>query len=106
MEDAFMDGSQVVNPYLAGNFAPVRSEDDFELEVTGEIPAGLAGGFYRNGPNPQCAPPDAYRWFPGDGMIHGSFVEDGKARSRTRYVRPPKWGLEHEASRSLFGTFG
>ena len=22
------------NPYLAGNFAPVRSEDDFELEVT------------------------------------------------------------------------
>ena len=35
-----MDGSPSTNPYLAGNFAPVRSEDDFELEVVGEIPAG------------------------------------------------------------------
>ena len=25
----------VTSPYLSGNFAPVRSEDDFELEVTG-----------------------------------------------------------------------
>ena len=33
-----MDGSQVINPYLAGNFAPVRSEDDFELEVDGRDP--------------------------------------------------------------------
>jgi carotenoid cleavage dioxygenase len=101
-----MDGSQVVNPYLAGNFAPVRSEDDYELEVTGEIPAGLAGAFYRNGPNPQFEPRDAYHWFSGDGMIHGFFVEDGKVRYRNRYVRTPKWETEHAAGRSLFGVFG
>ena len=33
-----MDGSPPTNPYLSGNYAPVRSEDDFDLEVTGEIP--------------------------------------------------------------------
>ena len=82
-----MDGSQAINPYLVGNFAPVRSEDDFELEVTGQIPAALAGTFYRNGPNPQFEPRDAYHWFSGDGMIHGFFVEYGKVRYRNRYVR-------------------
>jgi carotenoid cleavage dioxygenase len=101
-----MDGSQVINPYLAGNFAPVHSEDDFELEVTGEIPAGLAGAFYRNGPNPQFEPRDDYHWFAGDGMIHGFFVEDGKVRYRNRYVRTPKWEFEHDGGRALFGVFG
>ena len=102
-----MDGPTIAtNPYLSGNFAPVRSEDDFELEVTGQIPAGLAGAFYRNGPNPQFEPRDAYHWFSGDGMIHGFFVEGGKVRYRNRYSRTPKWELEHGASKSLFGTFG
>ncbi|MDR3512279.1 MAG: carotenoid oxygenase family protein [Caulobacteraceae bacterium] len=101
-----MDGSQPVNPYLSGNFAPVRSEDDFVLEVVGEIPAGLSGAFYRNGPNPQFAPRDDYHWFSGDGMIHAVFVEDGRATYRNRYVRTPKWVLEHEAGRALYGTFG
>jgi carotenoid cleavage dioxygenase-like enzyme len=101
-----MDGSQPINPYLSGNFAPVLSEDDFALDVEGEIPAGLAGAFYRNGPNPQFTPRDAYHWFSGDGMIHGVFVEGGKVRYRNRYVRTPKWRAEHAAGKSLFGTFG
>ena len=101
-----MDGSQVTSPYLSGNFAPTRSEDDFELEVVGQVPKDLAGAFYRNGPNPQFQPRDAYHWFSGDGMIHGFFVEDGKVRYRNRYVRTPKWETEHAAGRSLFGTFG
>ncbi len=101
-----MDGSQPVNPYLSGNFAPVQGEDDFDLTVTGEIPADLAGAFYRNGPNPQFTPPGDYHWFGGDGMIHGFFVEGGKVRYRNRYVRTNKWLKEHAAGRSLFGTFG
>ncbi len=101
-----MDGSQVTNPYLAGNFAPIRSEDDFELAVSGEIPAGLAGVFYRNGANPQFEPRDTYHWFSGDGMIHAFFIEDGKVRYRNRYVRTPKWETEHAAGKSLFGAFG
>ena len=34
-----MHGSPALNPYLSGNFAPVRSEDDFDLEIVGEFPA-------------------------------------------------------------------
>ena len=51
-----MDGDGRINPYLAGNFAPIRSEDDFDLPVTGEIPAGLRGALFRIGPNPQYEP--------------------------------------------------
>lgn len=101
-----MDGSQAANPYLAGNFAPVRSEDDFDLEVTGEIPRGLRGAFYRNGPNPQFAPRGEYHWFSGDGMIHAFFIENGEVRYRNRWARTPKWETEHAAGRALFGTFG
>ena len=96
------------NPFLQGNFAPVRSEDDFAaLDVAGEIPRDLAGTFYRNGPNPQFEPRDAnHHWFAGDGMIHAFAFENRKVSYRNRYVRTPKWNVEHAAGQSLFGTFG
>jgi carotenoid cleavage dioxygenase-like enzyme len=97
-----------VSPYLTGNFAPVATEDNVSnLPVTGQIPKTLRGVFYRNGPNPQFSPRDPnYHWFAGDGMLHGFFVEDGKVAYRNRYVRTPKWAVEHAAGKSLFGTFG
>lgn len=102
-----MDGDARINPYLAGNFAPIRSEDDFDLAVKGEIPAGLRGALFRIGPNPQFEPRDPnHHWFGGDGMVHGFYVADGKVSYRNRYVRTPKWELEHEHGRSLFGSFG
>jgi carotenoid cleavage dioxygenase len=82
-----MHGSPALNPYLSGNFAPVRSEDDFDLEIVGEFPADLAGTYYRNGPNPQFEPRGHYHWFTGDGMIHGFLVEAGKVSYRNRYAR-------------------
>jgi carotenoid cleavage dioxygenase len=96
------------NPYLAGNFAPVRSEDDFAgLPVRGEIPKDLRGSLYRNGPNPQFEPRDPnHHWFAGDGMIHAFHIADGKVSYRNRYVHTNKYVLEHKAGRSLFGTFG
>src|ERR1700712_1636703 len=98
-----MDGSALPeNPFLSGNYAPVRSEDEFDLAVTGQIPAGLNGAFYRNGPNPQFEPRGPYHWFGGDGMIHGFFLEDGKARYRNRWVRTPRWREEHAAGKALF----
>src|SRR6202044_1728288 len=103
--DAAMHGSQSLNPYLSGNFAPVRSEDDYELEIVGEFPVDLAGTYYRNGPNPQFEPRGHYHWFTGDGMIHVFFVDDGKVTYRNRYVRTPKWELEHAAGKALFGGF-
>ncbi len=96
------------NPYLEGNFAPVRSEDEFAaLPVTGEIPPELAGTLYRNGPNPQFEPRDPdHHWFAGDGMIYAFSFADGKVSYRNRFVRTPRWELEHAAGRSLFGNFG
>jgi carotenoid cleavage dioxygenase len=70
------------------------------------MPRGLAGALYRNGPNPQFAPPGDHHWFYGDGMIHGFFLDDGKARYRNRFVRTHKWKMENAAGRALFGTFG
>jgi carotenoid cleavage dioxygenase len=102
-----MDGDVRINPYLAGNFAPVRSEDDFDLTVKGQIPRELRGALFRIGPNPQFDPRDSnHHWFGGDGMVHGFYVEDGKVRYRNRYARTPKWELENEHGRSLFGSFG
>ena len=41
------------NPYLNGNFAPVREEiTALDLEVTGTIPDYLDGRYLRIGPNP------------------------------------------------------
>jgi len=99
-----MDGNARLNPYLAGNFAPIHSEDDFDLKVTGEIPPGLRGALFRIGPNPQFEPRDPnHHWFFGDGMVHGFYVADGKVSYRNRYVHTPKWELEHAHGRSLFG---
>ena len=78
-----------VNPYLTGNFAPVRDErDDADLEVTGALPPELDGLLIRNGPNPVVDPdPALYHWFVGDGMLHGIELTGGRARYRNRWVR-------------------
>src|SRR6266498_891980 len=83
------------NPYLVGNFAPVRDErderderDDAGLAITGAIPPELDGLLLRNGPNPILDPePTAYHWFNGDGMLHGIELSERQARYRNRWVR-------------------
>lgn len=100
-----MDGSQPINPFLAGNYAPVRSEDDYVLTVTGEIPTDLNGTLFRTGPNPQFDPQGPHHWFMGDGMVHGFFLENGQARYRNRYVRTPTWLAENAAGHALPGKY-
>ncbi len=101
-----MDGSPSTNPFLAGNFAPVRSEDDYELEVAGEFPSGLRGAFYRNGPNPQFEPRGHYHWFTGDGMIHAFFVDGGKghlSQPLCPHAEMAAWSMRPD--KALFGGF-
>lgn len=94
--------------FFNGNFAPVRSEQDFtELFVIGTLPEALAGTLYRVGPNPQFDPRDEfYHWFAGDGMVHAFYFEGGKVAYKNRWMRTPKWQLENQAGKALFGTFG
>jgi carotenoid cleavage dioxygenase len=80
------------NPYLEGNFAPVREELTVtDLAVTGRIPEHLDGRYLRNGPNPVAEiDPATYHWFLGDGMVHGVRLRDGRAQwYRNRWVRSP-----------------
>lgn len=77
------------NPYLVGNYAPVREELTLaDLSVEGEIPKALSGRLLRIGPNPVLDPdPAAYHWFTGSGMVHGLRLEEGRVCwYRNRYV--------------------
>jgi len=94
-------------PFLQGYYAPIHMECEAQdLPVTGEVPKDLFGSLYRNGPNPQFAPRGPYHWFAGDGMLHAFHFENGRVSYRNRWVRTPKWELEHENGESLSGAFG
>ncbi|GGV03822.1 hypothetical protein GCM10010182_22510 [Actinomadura cremea] len=91
--------------HLSGTFAPVSEEvDEAELRVEGELPADLDGVYLRNGPDPRFTPIGSYL-FPidGDGMLHGVWMSEGRARYRNRFVRTPAVRAEAAAGRALWG---
>lgn len=95
------------DPFLRGYYAPVHFEAEaYNLPITGEVPVQLNGTLYRNGPNPQFAPRGPYHWFFGDGMLHAFTLGNGQVHYRNRWVRTPKWRLEHEAGEGLSGMPG
>src|ERR1700685_4747157 len=82
------------NRFRHGPSTPVEEDlPVFALPVTGSVPAGLAGRYPRNGPNPLGLEDPGYRfweghWFLGPGMVHGVRLRDGKAEwYRNRWVR-------------------
>jgi carotenoid cleavage oxygenase len=78
------------NPYLNGNYAPVKEEvTALDLEITGTVPGYLDGRYLRIGPNPLGDPdPARYHWFLGEGMAHGLRLRGGEAQwYRNRWVR-------------------
>jgi len=87
------------------NYGPVIEERTItDLRIHGELPKGLNGTLYRNGPNPQFEVPGSH-WFTGDGMLHAFSLDNGKATYRNRWVRTPKWLAEHNAGRAIFAGF-
>lgn len=76
------------NPSFLGNSAPVEDElNQVCAEVTGQIPAELAGSFLRIGSNPVfVADAAAYHPFDGDGMIHEVSFANGTATYINRFV--------------------
>jgi carotenoid cleavage dioxygenase len=82
--------TSTTNPYLEGNFGPVRQEvTETVVPVDGVIPDFLDGRYLRNGPNPVGDPdPATYHWFLGTGMVHGLRIHQGRVEwYRNRYVR-------------------
>lgn len=103
VELALVDPS--TNVHLQGRFAPVHEEIDADdLVVEGELPAGLEGAYVRNGPNPRLPPLGSYTYpMEGDAMLHGVWLEGGKARYRNRWVVTAGMQAELDAGRALFG---
>ena len=103
---AWIDG--IDNPYLHGVFAPTTREvEGTELAVTGELPADLRGAYLRNGPNNRFAPTNRYHWFDGDGMVHGLWFEDGRARYANRWIETASLGLEAQRGEAIWpGVLG
>ncbi|MBW4651411.1 MAG: carotenoid oxygenase family protein [Kastovskya adunca ATA6-11-RM4] len=98
-----MTTTTATNPFLSGNFAPMRSEiTESSLKVIGQLPPDLSGWFVRNGPNPQFPPQGRYHWFDGDGMLHGVQISDGKAQYRNRYIETRGYKLEREAGEAIW----
>jgi carotenoid cleavage dioxygenase-like enzyme len=93
------------NPYLNGVFAPVDDGLDVaDLRVIGKIPEDLRGAYLRNGPNAKFPPLGSYTYpLDGDGMIHGLWLADGRARYRNRYVMTKGLKAEISAGRALYG---
>lgn len=70
--------------------------------IEGEIPAELAGTYYRNGANPQFPQLPSYHIFDGDGMIHAFEIGDGVCHYRNRWVRTDRFNAERSAGERLF----
>jgi carotenoid cleavage dioxygenase len=94
------------SPFLVGAFAPVFDERDAtDLKIEGVIPRALHGVFMRNGPNPQFAPDAHYTYrFDGTGMVHGLYLENGRARYRNRWVRTKELLEERSAGRRIYNS--
>ncbi len=100
-----IDAEPHVNPYLTGHYEPVPDERiDRNLEIIGDLPAGLAGTYMRNGANPAFTPPGRYHIFDGDGMIHAvTFDGEGGAHYRNRFVESKGLIAERRLGKAVFG---
>tara|TARA_R110002049_G_scaffold222206_9_gene393815 strand:+ start:1151 stop:2629 length:1479 start_codon:yes stop_codon:yes gene_type:complete len=75
--------------------------------ISGEIPAGLAGTLFLNGPGRNRIGDQQYgHWFDGDGMISAVTIRDGRVHYKNRYVRTPKYVNETAAQKILYRGVG
>lgn len=92
------------DPHLSGVFEPVVDEIEAgDLTVVGELPAEIDGLYLRNGPNPRFTPLGSFLYpLDGDGMVHGLWISEGRARYANRFVRTPAVEAEERAGRALW----
>ena len=96
------------NKFLNGPFTPWHEETEaFDLEVIGKIPDDLDGALFRTGSNPKFKPrnTDRYHWFEGDGMVYATYLRDGKAAYRNKWVMTDALKVEMEAGEAVYSGF-
>ena len=85
------------------------NEFDYEItEIEGEIPTGLSGTLFRNGPGLlDIGGSPIHHPFDGDGMISAFSFQDGRAHYRNRFVKTEAYLKEQQAGQILYrGVFG
>lgn len=89
-----------------GPYAPTRAEVDIvDCEVSGTLPADLAGTFYRVGPDFQYPPKLPNIPFDGEGHVGMFRFANGHVDYRSRYVRTQRYRAQAAERESLFGTY-
>jgi carotenoid cleavage dioxygenase len=96
-------------PLYQGWGRPLRTESTIRgLElISGHLPKGLEGTWYRGGPDRQY--PSRYEediFIDGEGMAHMfRFNADGQVDYLSRWVRTERYKLQEQARRPLFGRY-
>jgi carotenoid cleavage dioxygenase len=96
------------NKFLNGPFAPWAEESEaFDLPVIGKLPDDLAGALFRIANNPRFAPRelDRYHWWEGDGGVAATYIRDGKASFRMKWVMTDSMKVEVEAGEAIYSGF-
>ena len=105
---AQFDAALAENPRLLGwqGISTDRLETP-RLALTGKLPAGLQGTFYRNGPaQHERAGRRYHHWFDGDGMVQAFRFDGTSIRHRGRMVATKKRAAEEKAGRFVYPAFG
>ena len=87
---------------------PLRSESTVEgLElVEGHLPPELQGTWYRGGADRQYPPMTGDDIFiDGEGMVHMLRFDNGHVSYKSRWVHTPRFELQEQHRRSLFGLY-
>ncbi len=75
--------------------------------LEGQIPVGLSGTLYRNGPGRlQRADQRVDHWFDGDGAILAVHFSEAGATGLYRYVQTPELEAEAQANQYLYSGYG
>jgi all-trans-8'-apo-beta-carotenal 15,15'-oxygenase len=99
--------STIAQPWSAG-FRTLAEEHSYRVDdIEGELPAGLRGTLFRNGPGRNDL---GDRWFPhwfdGDGMISAIRFDEAGIHYRNRYVATDNYRDESRAGRIMHRGFG
>ncbi|HIK29388.1 MAG: carotenoid oxygenase family protein [Oscillatoriaceae bacterium SKW80] len=88
--------------------SPAAEFNSTPLKITkGEIPAGLRGSLYRNGPaRLKRGSQSVAHWFDGDGAILAIHFTGTGATGVYRYVQTAGYQAEEKAGKFLYGGYG
>jgi carotenoid cleavage dioxygenase len=100
------DMQQRFGPPAARGPQLFRVEQDIRFcEVDGKIPADLAGGFYRTGPDAQFPLQAGNIPFDGEGHVSLFRFENGNVHYKSRFVRNERYVAQEKAGRILFPMY-